>query len=32
MARRTGQPQLANWETHPQLEEVEAARRELLGA
>ena len=32
MARRRGEPQLASWEKHPRLEEVEAARQELVGA
>jgi hypothetical protein len=32
MARRGGEPELASWETYPRLDEVAAARRELLGA
>jgi diadenosine tetraphosphate (Ap4A) HIT family hydrolase len=31
MAQRNGEPELANWETHPRLDAVAAARRELLG-
>jgi diadenosine tetraphosphate (Ap4A) HIT family hydrolase len=32
MARRNGEPEFADWATYPRLEEVGAARRELLGA